>query len=179
MPGLNLLPWREHQHQAATRRLLGLLFGVALIAVLITWVIDQWGRQAQYRQTLEVASVRQAIEGIDDQLALMAQRALEQQQVQQQVQALASLQGGRWHLVELLEQLEGAVPQGVYLTAVSREGLQLRIQGLAQSGTLVAQLLRNLACGLGEATMQQLKAVDEGEAFELSVALRGNLERME
>ncbi|MGH8380483.1 PilN domain-containing protein [Pseudomonas sp.] len=173
MPGLNLLPWREQQRQAGIRRLQGLLLGVGLMAALITWLTDYLGRQVQHRQMLESASTRQAIERFDAQLTQLSQHTVEQEQIQHRLQALEYLQGKRLFLVDLLVQLERAVPQGVYLTAVTREGTRLHIHGLARSGSLVAQLLRNLSSALGEADMQQMKAVDEGEAFELSVALRG------
>ncbi|MEG0861780.1 MAG: PilN domain-containing protein [Pseudomonas sp.] len=172
MPELNLLPWREQRRQAGVRHLQGLVLGVCLLAALITWVTDHLGRQAQQRQMLENAAIQQAVDHFDAQLAQISRHKGEREQVQHRLQTLESLQGRRLFLVDLFEQLERAVPQGVHLTAVSRQGSQLHIHGLARSGSLVAQLLRNLSSALGEAEMQQMKAVDEGEAFELSVAMR-------
>ncbi|WP_422418002.1 PilN domain-containing protein [Pseudomonas sp. GZD-222] len=171
MPALNLLPWREQSRHVGIRRLQGLLLGVGLLAVLIVWVADQLGRQVQQRQMRERTSIHQAIERLDAQLAQVAQLKVEQEQVEHRLQALGHLQGKQLFLLELFESLERAVPQGVYLTAVTREGMHLHIHGLARSGSLVAQLLRNLSSALGEAEMQQMKAVDEGEAFELSVTM--------
>jgi type IV pilus assembly protein PilN len=172
MPALNLLPWREQRRQAGVRHLQGLLLGVGLLAALITWVTDHLGRQAQHRQMLENASIRQAVERFDAQLTQLSQHKIEREQVQHRLQALEALQGRRLFLVDLLEQLERAVPHGVYLTAVTRQGTHLHLHGVARSSSLVAQLLRNLSSALGEAELQQMKAVDEGEAFELSVAMR-------
>lgn len=173
MLALNLLPWREQSRKNAIRRLQGLLLGVGLLAALIVWVADQLGRQVQQRQIREHASLHQAIEHLDAQLAQIAQHKLEQEQVEQRLQALEHLQGKRLLLVELLENLANAVPQGVYLTEVTRQDRHLQIHGLARSGSLLAHLLRNLSAALGEAEMQQMKAVDKGEAFELSVTLKG------
>ena len=172
MPELNLLPWREQRRQARIRRLQGLLLGVGLLAALITWGADYLARQAQHRQELENASIGQAVDHFDAQLTQISQHKVEREQVQHRLQALEALQGRRWFLVDLFEQLESAVPEGVYLTAVTRQGAHLHIHGLARSGSLVAQLLRNLSSALGEAELQQMKAVDEGEAFELSVTMR-------
>ncbi|MGH8439818.1 MAG: PilN domain-containing protein [Pseudomonas sp.] len=170
---MNLLPWREQQLQAGIRRMQLALFGVGLMAVLITVLTDYLGRQVQQRHIVENAAIQQAIDGFDTQLAQVAQHKTEQERIQGRLQALESLQGKRVFLVDLFEQLERAVPPGVQLTALTRQGARLHIHGLAHSGSLVAQLLRNLACALGKAELQQMKAVDEGEAFELSVALRG------
>ncbi|PSS56715.1 PilN domain-containing protein [Pseudomonas sp. BBP2017] len=174
MPGLNLLPWREQRRLAGIRRLQLLLCGVGLMAVLVTVLTDYLGRQAQQRQIRENATIQQAIDSLDAQLAQLAQHEVEQQQIRGRLQALESLRGKRLFLVDLLEQLERAVPQGVQLTAATRQGARLHIHGLAHSGSLVAQLLRNLSCALGKTELQQVKAVDEGEAFELSVALRAD-----
>lgn len=172
MPEMNLLPWREQRRQAALRRLQGRLLGVGLLAALITWMADHLGQQAQRRQTLAYASIQQGIERSDLQLARISQLKAEREQVQYNAQTLENLQDKRWLLADFLEQLERAVPEGVYLTTVTRQGTHLQVHGLARSGSLVAQLLRNLSSALGVAQMQQMKAVDEGEAFELSVALR-------
>lgn len=173
MPGLNLLPWREQKLQAGIRRMQLALLGVGLMAVLVTVLADLLGRQAQQRQIVENAAIQQVIDGFDAQLVQIAQHKIEQEQIQGRLQALESLQGKRVFLVDLLKQLERVVPPGVQLTALTRQGARLHIHGLAHSGSLVAQLLRNLSDALGKAELQQMKAVDEGETFELSVTLRG------
>jgi len=173
MPGLNLLPWREQKLQAGIRRLQLALFGVGLTAVLVAVLTDYLARQVQQRHIVENAAIQQAIDGLDGQLAQVAQHSIEQEQIQGRLQALESLQGKRVVLVDLLEQLERAVPPGVQLTALTRQGAHLHVHGLAHSGSLLAQLLRNLSWALGKAELQQMTAVDEGQAFELSVTLRG------
>ncbi|MEG0247125.1 MAG: PilN domain-containing protein [Pseudomonas sp.] len=146
---------------------------MVLLAAVVVLLLEHWGRQAQHRQLLEGASIRQAIEVVDLQLAQLEQYNAERAQVEQQLQVLGHLQGRRWLTVERLEQLERATPHGIYLTGMNQQGARLHIQGVAQSSALVAQLLRNLSSAIGEAEMQHIKAEDEGEAFELSVALEG------
>lgn len=173
MQGLNLLPWRERQRRVAIRRLQAQLLGVGLAAVLMVWFIDAMGRKAEHRQQLDKASVQQALDVLDGQLAQLARQQIEHSQVERQLGGLTVLQGKRWALVDLFERVQRAVPQHVYLTALTHHDERLNLHGVARSGALVAQLMRNLADEVGVTDMQQLKAVDEGEAFELSVALRG------
>ncbi|MEG1041926.1 MAG: PilN domain-containing protein [Pseudomonas sp.] len=172
MLSLNLLPWREHQRQAEIRRLSVRLAAIGLLTVLIVCLGDYLVRQAQQRQGLENASLQQAIAQLDGQLAKIAQHGVEQEQVKQHQQVLERLQGQRLFLFELFEHLEAVVPEGVYLTAVTHEDAGLHLQGVARSGTLVAQLLRGLSGAFGEAMLQHASAVDEGEAFEVSVVMR-------
>ncbi|MNJ08852.1 Fimbrial assembly protein (PilN) [compost metagenome] len=173
MPGLNLLPWRVRRHQAAVRRLQGMLVAVGLLAVVVVWLLDTQGRQALQRQLLGSVVAHQAIEQEDARLATFAQYQVEHEQIRQQHLALEALHARRFALVDLLEQIERAVPEGVHLATVTRQGQRLNISGVAHSGGLVAQLLRTLADAFGEVDRQQMKAVAEGEAFELGVALRG------
>lgn len=173
MQGLNLLPWRERQRQVSTRRLQAQLLGVGLAAVLMVWFIDVQARQVEHRQRLDKASVQQALDELDGQLAQLARQQIELSQVEQQLGGLTVLQGRRWALVDLFERVQRAVPQGVYLTALTQHGERLNLHGVAHSGALVAQLMRKLADEVGVADMHQLKAVDEGEVFELNVVLRG------
>ncbi|MBM3105038.1 PilN domain-containing protein [Pseudomonas sp. P66] len=168
---LNLLPWREQRRQAAIRRLQVLLLGVGLTAVLATWVMDFLGRGEQHGQALEQASIHQAIEHFDTQLAQMAQYKDMREQIHSYQQVLDTLHDQRLLLVDLFQQLERAVPLGVQLTTVSRQGSRMQISGVAQSAPLVAQLLRNLSDAYRDTHVHQVKAVDEGEAFEMSVAL--------
>ncbi len=173
MPGLNLLPWRVRRHQAAIRRLQGMLVAVGLLAALIIGLLDAQGRQALQRQLQGSAAAHLAIEQQDARLATLAQYQVEHEQVRQQHLELEALHARRFALVDFFEQIERAVPEGVHLTEVALQGQRLNISGLAHSGALVAQLLRMLTDTLGEVDTPQMKAVDEGEAFELAVALRG------
>ena len=172
MPGLNLLPWREYQRRAEIRRLSVRLAAVGLLALWGVWFADHLARQAQQRQGLENASLQQAIGQLDAQLAKSAQHGVEREQVQQHQQAFERLQGQRFLLFELFEQLEEVVPEGMYLTAVTREGERLHIQGVASAGALVAHLLRGLSGTFAQVMLQQTHAVDDGEAFEVSVVMR-------
>lgn len=145
----------------------------ALLAAMVAWLLDARGRQALQRHLLDSGAARQAIEQQDARLAMLAQYEVELEQIRQQHQSLEHLHARRFALVDLFDQVERAVPEGVYLTAVTRQGPRLNISGLARSGSLMAQMMRMLAAEIGEVQMHQMKAVEEGEAFELGVILRG------
>ncbi|MFK0086039.1 PilN domain-containing protein [Pseudomonas sp. NPDC090755] len=170
---MNLLPWREQRRQLRVRRLQGWMLGMVLIALLVIWRVDAYGREALQRQAREDVATRQVIEGLDAQLERLAQQKVDHAQVRDRLEALERLQTRRLSRVDLFERLAGTVPQGVYLTALRTQGQRLWVMGVADSGSLVAQLLRNLSGEIGEADLQQVKAVDAGEAFELGLVVRG------
>ncbi|MFK8330673.1 PilN domain-containing protein [Pseudomonas sp. BJa5] len=170
---MNLLPWREQRLQRRIRHLQGGMLGVGLVALLVIWRVDACAREALLRQARDDATTRQVIEALDAQLEQLAQHKAAQEQIRDRVEVLEQLQAGRLSRVALLERLADAVPQGVYLTALTAQGQRLRLTGVADSGSLIAQLLRNLSSELGDADVHQIKAVDAGEAFELSLIARG------
>lgn len=173
MPEMNLLPWRERRRQLRIRRLQGWMLGMVLIALLVIWRVDACGREALQRQAHDDAATRQVIEGLDAQLERLAQHKVDHEQVRDRLEMLERLRAGRLSRVDLFDRLAGAVPHGVYLTGLTAQGQRLRVTGVADSGSLVAQLLRNLSAEMGEADLQQVKAADAGEAFELSLVVRG------
>jgi type IV pilus assembly protein PilN len=173
MPDMNLLPWREQRRGLRIRRLQGWMLGMVLIALLVIWRVDAGGRESLQRQARDDAATRQVMEGLDAQLERLAQQKVDHEQIRDRLEMLERLQAGRLSRVDLLERLAGAVPQGVYFTELTVQGPRLRVTGVADSGSLVAQLLRNLSGEIGDADLQQVKAVDAGEAFELSLVVRG------
>lgn len=173
MPDMNLLPWREQRRQLRIRRLQGWMLGMVLIVLLVIWRVDAGGRESLQRQARDDAATRQVMEGLDAQLERLAQQKVDHEQIRDRLEMLERLQAGRLSRVDLFERLAGAVPQGVYLTGLTAQGPRLRVTGVADSGSLVAQLLRNLSGEIGDADLQQVKAVDAGEAFELSLVVRG------
>ena len=58
--------------------------------------------------------------------------------------ARETLQGDRAQTVHLLEQLVKQMPEGVYLRAVAQKGLNVTINGYAQSNARVSTLMRNI-----------------------------------
>ena len=159
---LNLLPWRERRHQLCIRRFQAGCAGVVLLAAVATGVVDYHFRGVLEEQALSQAALKQGGGQREPEALLHELRQLE------------GLQAGRYFAVDLLEQVERAMPDGLYLTALSQEPTALRLAGMAQSASAVAQLADSLSSSplISSAELQQLSAVEEGHAFELVAALK-------
>ena len=168
---LNLLPWRERQRLARVRRFQQALVGSLCLALGLVLLIDQLARQRLHAQAGASQQRERAIAVLDSQLEPLAQLRMALEQARGQSQALDALRAGQQRLPAVLGELERALPEGVELTALTLEGTQLQIAGLAVSaGSLVAFIQElELSSGLGEPILRHMQRQAGGEHFRLTV----------
>lgn len=173
MAGINLLPWREWRRQRAIRRWQGALLGSLLAGTLLSLLGITLVSQRLERRLEANARLAERIAGLAEdleQVARLRERgdALQAQWVE--LQALVRQQGTGG---DLLFRLMEIVPEGARLSEVHWTDHELRLSGLARTGSDVSQLLRNLgqAPGLGAADLQELVSSPAGERFRLLVSL--------
>ena len=141
---INLLPHREvarrvrrdefHAHFVAAA-----LLGVALSGLNYLWFQSQIAAQQQRNKVLQDANIQfdsqiKDLVGIESEIkALLArQRAVE------------DLQADRNLPVLLLADLAKQLPNGVYITSLVQEDLNVTLKGVAQSNERVSEFLKNL-----------------------------------
>lgn len=173
MAGINLLPWREWRRQRAVRQWQGLLLASLLAGTLLSLLgvalvgqrLEQ-RMEANARLAERIAGLAEALE----QVTMLRERGDALQSRWEELQALVRQQGAGG---DLLMRLMDVVPPGARLNEVQLTDGELRLSGLARSGSDVAQLLRNLAQapGLGAADLQELASSSAGERFRLLVSL--------
>lgn len=168
---LNLLPWRERQRLARVRRFQQTLVGSLCLALGLVLLIDQLARQRLHEQAVASQQRARAIAVLDSHLEPLAQLRTALEQTHGQSRALAALRAGQQRLPTLLGELERALPEGVELTALTLEGTQLQIAGLAVSaGSLVAFIQElELASGLRDPVLRHMQRQASGEHFRLTV----------
>ena len=142
---INLLP-----HRAAARRRrreqfmlelgLSLLAGVLLSLLIMLSLQQRIHEQRENRNDPLRAGIAELDAQIQDVVSLKTQvEALKARQ-----QAVESLQADRNLPVHLLDEMVRQLPDGVYLSSIKQEGLNITIAGMAQSQERVSELLRNL-----------------------------------
>lgn len=168
---LNLLPWRERQRLATLRRFQQALVGSLCLALGLVLLIDQLARQRLHEQAVASQQRERAIAVLDTRLEPLAQLRAALEHAHGQSQALADLRAGQQRLPTVLGELERALPEGVELTALTLEGAQLQIAGLAISaGSLIAFIQGlEMASGLREPQLRHMQRQASGEYFRLTV----------
>jgi len=159
MATVNLLPWRERQRYQQQRQFMRTLLLVVILTLVTLWLWRwQIGQHIHHQQ--------QRNDFLQQHLAELEQRyQKQQQQVQrlalltQQKRQLEAVQRNPAIFVQLLEALVLAVPQDVYLTALSQSGERIEISGRVDQPASLTPLLRNLGASslFSDATLVTLE----------------------
>lgn len=144
MARINLLPWRDEYRQEKQKEFLTILVGVAVVAAFCAylWVgsvqsaIDEQKARNGILQG-EIAQLQERVKEIDE---LRSRRA----ELLDRMSVIQGLQGERPVIVRYFDELVRAVPEGIYLTGLSRSGSGIQVSGITESNVRVSALMRNL-----------------------------------
>lgn len=167
---LNLLPWRERQRQAALRRFRRQLAASALLALCAVTLVDQLARQRGQQQALANTQHQAALERLSAQLQPLADVRAQHEALLARTKALEALQAHQGVLAGVFADLEGALPVGIQLLDLTLDSGRLQVTGLAESGALVAQFMRDLdrSSALLGLELKRIRSLPGGDEFLLS-----------
>ncbi|MGE8370888.1 MAG: PilN domain-containing protein [Pseudomonas putida] len=167
MMRLNLLPWRERQREAALRRFRTQLIAGALLALCAVTLVDQLARQRGQQQALANAQQQAALEVLAGQLQPLADVRAQHDALIARSAALEGLRAQQGVLGDVFAGLEGALPFGVQLLDLSLENGHLQMTGLATSGAVVAQFMRDLERSgvLVDLALKRVRSLPGGDEF--------------
>lgn len=144
MPRINLLPWREAERKKRQRDFgiaAAVSFVAAVLVVLATMFV--YGQRIDHQQDrnarlqAEIAELEKSITEIDG-LERQKERLLARMEIIEQ------LQRSRPEIVHLFDEITRELPEGVYLTGLRQNGVNVQVTGIAQSSTRVSALMRRI-----------------------------------
>lgn len=159
---INLLPHREAARKRRKEVFQMAMFGALVVGLLAAagvyaifqGLIDGQQERNTYLQS-EIAVLNRQIkdvQGLEGEIAALRERQ----------QAVEDLQADRNLPVYLLSDLAQLLPEGVYLSSLKQNGLQVELKGSAQSNERVSEVLRNLSNGSPWFTKPVLKEIVSG-----------------
>lgn len=160
---INLLPWREELKEQKKQEFMYLLLMVVLlvggIILLIHFVID---RQVHF-QNEDNRYLKEEIKMLDQQIQEIDFIDKEKKQLLQKMKVIQLLQASRPEAVKLFDGMTRLVPQGLYLSNLSRQDDRIMLEGKAESNTRVSALMRNIEASklLSDPRLSLIQAVDE------------------
>lgn len=144
MAQINLLPWREELRQEKKKEFLVQLVGVCLLAVFLCflWIqsVDSAiSHQQQRNQILEgeISILTKQVTEIKD---LKARR----KELINRMKVIQDLEGKRSVIVRYFDEFAKAIPDGVYFTSLSSDGVKFSIKGVSESNQRISALMRKL-----------------------------------
>lgn len=144
MANINLLPWRVKYREEKKKEFIIVMAVVAAVAVVLAylWISDVQGEVDNQRQRNQM--LQDEIQELDKKVSEIAELQQRREDLLSLMELIRNLEGTRSVVVHHFDELVRAVPDGVYLTSVTREGDLMRITGFAESNNRVSSFMRNL-----------------------------------
>lgn len=140
---INLLPWREELRKERQKEFFFILGSAAILALLIAFFVHtQVARQID-KQNRKNAFIQQHITQLNHQIKEIETLEEKRDALKARMDVIQRLQENRVQIVQLFDELVRLVPEGVYLTKISRADNRLKVQGRAESNIRISTLLRN------------------------------------
>jgi len=144
MPRINLLPWRDVERKRKRQEFVVGVLGAAVVGLLLGLLVKFQLQAATSHQNERNALIEAEIKKVDKDIETI--QGLEQQKdrLLARMEVIEQLQRSRPGVVHLFDQLVRTIPDGVYFTAIKQDGTKVRLDGIAQSGTRVSALMKNI-----------------------------------
>lgn len=144
MTRVNLLPHREERRKRARQHFFVLAGGTALLGALIVVAVHGFYAAKIETQSERNKFLKNEIVKLDKDIAEIKKLRDEIAALLARKQVIETLQADRAQTVHLLDELVRQMPEGVYLKSVVQRGLQVSLNGYAQSNARVSTLMRNI-----------------------------------
>lgn len=168
MTRINLLPWREARRKEQDKQLLSIgIFAWMLMGLVVfyahyhmTGLIEVQNGRNKYLQD-EIVKLNAILEEIKD-IKRRRRELIERMKV------IYKLQADRTKMVNMMDELVRALPEGVYYVSLIQKGNRIQLKGVAQSNARVAALMRNFEASKWF-EQPDLRAIDVKQDKELGI----------
>jgi len=175
---INLLPHREERRKRARQHFMMMGLLTALVGLAIVGAVHIYFGDLIDTQNARNKFLKDEIGRLDKQIAEIKKLKDEITALLERKKIIETLQTDRAQTVHLLDELVRQMPEGVYLKAVTQRGLNVKLEGYAQSNARVSTLMRNIEASpwLENPSLVEVKAatVDKKRVsqFELNIAVK-------
>lgn len=141
---INLLPWREELKEQRKREFLFYIgFGASLTVGIMLAVHLFISKQISFQHDLN-NMLKSEITVLDQKINEIKGLQKEKEQLLARMEIIQQLQTNRPHVVRLFDVIVRTVPEGLYLTSLTRTGTRILVDGKAESNTRVSSFMRNI-----------------------------------
>ena len=144
MARINLLPWREELRRERQRQFMVSALATAVLGVVLVFLIGVVFDQLIGNQETRNEMLRQEITRLETRITRIEQLEETRDRLISRKRIIEDLQASRSMTVELLDQLAKTIPVGVTLVTVRQQGMNLTLDGTAQSNARVSAYLQSL-----------------------------------
>ena len=144
MSNINLLPWREELRKVRNR-VFFILLGSSIIGGFILILLMHLAFEAKIAtENNNIAVIHSEQKKIETQITELKGLQASKTDLLHRMEVIQSLQADRGLVVHFFDVLPRVVPEGIYLTSISRKDQQVILNGVSQTNSPIAVLLKNL-----------------------------------
>ncbi len=144
MAQINLLPWREEMRQEKKKEFLTQLGGVCILAALVVLLWMQSVESAISKQNARNGILDDEIKRLQSQVEEIKNLKKDRQALLDRMKVIQGLEGERAIIVYYFDEFAKAIPNGVFLTALSKKGEGFTVQGVSDSNNRISEFMRQL-----------------------------------
>ncbi|RYE51021.1 MAG: pilus assembly protein PilN [Sphingobacteriales bacterium] len=144
MAKINLLPWREAYRKEKKEQFLAIVGGVVVLSGLIAYLWIMSAESAIENQQARNQMLEVEIATLEKQVKEIADLKKVRDDLLARIKIIQDLQGTRPLIVRYFDDFARSIPDGVFVTMVSKQGNVVSIEGIAESYNRVATFMRNL-----------------------------------
>ena len=144
MARINLLPWREEYRQEKKKEFFTQLVGVCILAGLVAyvWIASVDGAISYQKERNNLLNTE--IKLLSEQIKEIQELKVKRRELSDRMKVIQDLQGTRPLIVRYFDEFAKAVPDGIYITSLSRKANTLNITGVSESNSRVSAFMRKL-----------------------------------
>lgn len=141
---INLLPWREELKEQQKKEFFILLGAcLAMVGLLVLMIHMVVAKEINFQQSTNTL-IKNEIKVLDNKIAEIKTLQKEKEQLLARMEIIQQLQTGRPHVVRLFDVLVRTIPDGLYLSSLTRAENRILVEGQAESNTRVSTFMRNI-----------------------------------
>jgi len=144
MAHINLLPWREEAREQHKKDFIGLLVFSTLVAGGLLYTGMLFFDELLVEQKSRNDYLQKEISLLNGKIKEVGQLDKKREKMIAKMEVIQDLQDSRVKAVKILDALAHTVPNGIYLTRITREGDGLLLTGVAKANTRVSVFMREL-----------------------------------
>lgn len=144
MAQINLLPWRQAYREEKKREFITILFGVALLSALCAYIWISSVEAAIENQNSRNKLLQDEIAKLEAQVKEIAEIKKVREDLLARIKVIQDLEGTRPVIVRYFDDFVRCIPDGVFITSMSKKGGTITLEGVAESYNRVAAFMRKL-----------------------------------
>ncbi|WP_045857376.1 PilN domain-containing protein [Teredinibacter purpureus] len=144
MAQINLLPWREEHRREKKKEFLTQLGGVCLLAIGVAYLWVQAVDGAIATQNTRNSMLNTEIGLLEKQVSEIKDLKKKRRELLDRMKVIQDLEGKRSIIVHYFDEFAKSVPDGVYITTLSKNGNIISIDGVSESTNRVSTFMRQL-----------------------------------